>query len=86
MNPEILTSQILIDSLLKGFMVVLPYFWIIIIPAILVMIIKIIVKKYVYGFYRITGDSKRNAKKKADVAGDLIEITSSINDVMGAKK
>lgn len=86
MKPEVLTSQILVESLLKGFMFVLPYFIPLIATAIVVMIIKIIVKKSVYGFSYFTGDSKRLAKKKANVAGDIVDLTSSINDVMGEKK
>jgi hypothetical protein len=86
MVSEIFNSEMLWNSFMKGigiaFQPMMPF----IITGIVGLIIAGAIKHFVYNYALISGDSRRTAKRKAKTAGELINLVSSVNDIMGNKK
>ena len=78
MLSEIITTEVIASSLLKGFWIVLKPLLPFIGAAVVGAIVIGGMKKLVYGFERIGGSSKREARKKANFFGDLVDIVSIV--------
>jgi len=81
MSCDILTSEMIIDSCIQGMKPLILIFAPYIVSALLISFVIWFIKQGVYHFALVTGDSKRQAKKKTKTAENLLNLTSVCNDV-----
>jgi len=48
-------------------------------------IVKLIARKFVYFFSIVSGDTRRETKRKLKISDNLIDLSSSINDIKPKK-
>ncbi|OPX46376.1 hypothetical protein CLHUN_01920 [Ruminiclostridium hungatei] len=72
---------VVIKAFREPIMVFLPIFAVMLVPA----IIKLIIRKLVYRFALVAGDSRRSARKKSRIAGDIFDLASTAKDLTSKK-
>lgn len=85
-----LNRDMLINGLLEGFLVVInvlkPYITNIILGGVLIAIIKYFVNKFIYTFSVVSGDTRRETKRKLKISNNIIDLFSALNDIWPKKK
>jgi len=79
-------TKSIINSLITVFAPLLPLFIGIIATCIIVKSIKFIAKKTTFDLSIVSGYSTRDAKKRAEFVGNIVDLLSAFKDIFGAKK
>lgn len=81
MLSEVLTQEVIWSGLLSGIKPFLPYIYAIVASYIALAIVKSIIQRVVFEIGIICGDSRREAKHKAKITGNFLDLASAVNDV-----
>lgn len=85
-NIEELMWKSFINGMFQTFIIVRPYIIGPLILAFIVLVIKKISEKFTYDFSIISGDSRRIASKKARKVGKIVDMISSLKDIIDSVK
>lgn len=90
MGYELITAEMLYEGLFQELKVVFDICYPIALPMIIgaffIAAIKRLVRSCTYNFALVSGSTKREAKKKAKRAGDIVDAVSAINDISSLNK
>lgn len=84
MISEIMTTEMIYNGLMQGFKIVFDACFPVILPfligGIILYIVKISARSFIYNFELMAGSSKRQANKKANRVANTIDAISTLND------
>ena len=79
--PTILTTEMFFDGFIQALGFLIP----IVAPFVTILIVSNIIMRFfksgVYHFALATGDTKKQAKKKATIAENIVSLGSTYNDI-----
>ena len=83
------TSEMIVSGLIEGLMLVWeifkPYLIVAAIGAVVLVIIKIFTRKVVRFFSIVSGDTRRETKRKLEISDNVIDLISNVSDIRPTK-
>ena len=79
-------NKAIMDGMLQAIIIFMPYIIPFLTTALVVWVIKKIIKKFIYDFSTISVDSRRIARKKARKMGNVVDMISSFKDIIDNTK
>lgn len=80
----------IVNGLLEGFLIVAnalkPHITKIILGGVLISIVKYFINKFVYSFSVISGDNRRETKRKLKNTNNAIDLISNFKEIFPKKK
>jgi hypothetical protein len=86
MLADIVTTDVLWKILCDSIQPLIPIILPIVIGGFVVIIIKLFIRNVVYDLSRISGNSKRIAKRDAKKAEKIVDLVTAVNDIRNIKK